>query len=295
MLVFMTPIQANSSCSDNDVILQVLGSGGPELGDQRASSSYLIWLNDKATILVDTGAGSSLNFEKSGAKFEDLKAILFSHFHVDHSADFPAFIKGSFFTSRRQELPIYGPDGNHLMPSTSEFVQNLLGKKGAFRYLKDFIEPSSASDYHLKTIDVSLKPHKVEIFQLSEKIKLSAAPVHHGPIAAVAWRINIAGCSITFSGDMSNKYQTLAVLAKNTDILVLHNAIPEALGGVAARLHMPPSVMGEIAKNAQAKRVIISHRMLRTLGKERETKNYMAQSYSGSIIFANDLERFVVK
>jgi len=94
----------------NRVSIQVLGSGGPELDDQRASSSYLIWLDSKAAILVDTGNGSGLNLERSGAKVEDLQAILFTHFHVDHSSDFPAYVKGSFFTSRDEDLMIYGPD-----------------------------------------------------------------------------------------------------------------------------------------------------------------------------------------
>src|ERR1700716_3577372 len=39
------------------VALQVLGSGGPELQDKRASSSYLIWRAGVPRVLIDSGGG----------------------------------------------------------------------------------------------------------------------------------------------------------------------------------------------------------------------------------------------
>jgi hypothetical protein len=46
-------------CTGKGVELQVLGSGGPELEDKRASSSYLLWQDGRARILVDSGGGSA--------------------------------------------------------------------------------------------------------------------------------------------------------------------------------------------------------------------------------------------
>ena len=292
VLVFTASAQAALSCSGNNVSLQVLGSGGPELDDQRASSAYLIWINGKARVLVDTGAGASLNFDQSGAKFEDLQAILLTHLHVDHSADLPAFIKGSFFTARDQDLSIYGPAGNQLMPSSSEFVQTLLGDEGAFQYLHNYVDNEKDSAYHIKTVDVALAPHKLHTYPVNNELSFNAIPVHHGPIAAIAWRVNALGCSITFSGDMNNSYQTLAVLAEGTDILVMTNAVPESAQGVATQLHMRPSQIGEIAQKAQAKQVVLSHKMNRTTGNEQETIRYIKQYYSGPIAFANDMDTF---
>ena len=294
LLVFPTTIYAGSVCADNQVNLQVLGSGGPELGDKRASSSYLIWVKGKALLLIDSGAGSSLNFEKSGAKFEDLDAVVFTHLHVDHSADFPAFIKASFFTPRARDLAVYGPAGNDLMPATSEFVEKLLGDQGAFRYLNNYVNRSEESEFHLQTVDVPLE-NKVQTYQLSKNLSVSAISVHHGPVPAIAWRVNVFDCSITFSGDMSNSYQSLAILAGDSDILVMNNAIPESAEGVATRLHMRPSEIGKIASNAGAKRVVLSHRMKRTLGKEQETEHFIKQFYSGPIVFADDLDFFTLK
>jgi len=31
----------------HNIALQVLGSGGPEMGDKRASSAYIVWIDEK--------------------------------------------------------------------------------------------------------------------------------------------------------------------------------------------------------------------------------------------------------
>lgn len=138
---FLAPAAAQS-CGSQGVAVQVLGSGGPELQDKRASSSYLVWEKGQARVLIDAGGGSALRFGESGAQMSQLDVLLFTHFHVDHSADFPALIFSSWFENRERPLPIYGPPGNDFMPSTTEFVSNLFGEKhGAYRYLSELLEP----------------------------------------------------------------------------------------------------------------------------------------------------------
>jgi ribonuclease BN (tRNA processing enzyme) len=283
---------ANAVCGTQEVQLQVLGSGGPELDDGRASSSYLIWVSGRARVLIDTGGGSSANFEQSGAKIEDLQAVLFTHFHVDHSGDFPAYVKASFFSPRVEDLPVMGPQGNAVMPSTSEFLTALLGEGGVYPYLSDYIDRDESGDYTLIPHDVALDRNATEVFEVNTNLVVSAIPVHHGPIAAVAWRVDINNCSISFSGDMNNQTGNLARLAKDSDLLVAHNAIPEDTGGVARQLHMPPSEIGKIARQAKVESLLLSHRMNRTLGKEAETRAEVGKHYRGTVLFANDLDKF---
>jgi hypothetical protein len=104
----LLPSACALSCGAQGVAAQVLGSGGPELQDKRASSSYLVWENGQARVLIDAGGGSALRFGESGAQMSQLAVLLFTHFHVDHSADFPALIKSSWFEDRTRPLPIYG-------------------------------------------------------------------------------------------------------------------------------------------------------------------------------------------
>jgi len=288
---FMLLSVESAQCPTGRVSLQVLGSGGPELNDQRASTSYLIWLDNKAIVMIDAGGGSSYNFEKSGASFNDIKAIAFTHFHVDHSAEFSAYVKHSYFSRRQKDLLVFGPEGNDFMPSTSEFIDALFANDGVFPYLNDHINESSNGRYLLKPHNVSLKETLSE-YVIDDELKLSATPVHHGPLAAVAWRVDIAGCSITFSGDMSNKYNTLATLAKNSDILVAHNAIPQNANQFALNLHMPPSEIGKIAKQANVKKLILSHLMNRTLDKKDETLDVVRKYYNKQVEFAEDLMIF---
>ena len=57
---------------------------------------------------------------------------------------------------------------------------------------------------------------------------------------------------------------------------------------------MPPSVIGRIAATAGVKSLVLSHRMLRTLGKEVETRAAIARHYQGPMEFANDLDCFTL-
>jgi hypothetical protein len=41
------------TCGGEGIAVQVLGSGGPELQDKRASSSYLVWQDGQARVLVE--------------------------------------------------------------------------------------------------------------------------------------------------------------------------------------------------------------------------------------------------
>jgi len=51
-------------CGQKGVWLQVLGSGGPEIDDKRASTGYLIWVDGESKVLIDAGGGSAANFEQ---------------------------------------------------------------------------------------------------------------------------------------------------------------------------------------------------------------------------------------
>src|ERR1700751_2719442 len=110
------PLAPAQSCGAHGVAVQVLGSGGPELQDKRASSSYLVWQNGRARVLVDAGGGSALRFGESGAQMSQLDVVLFTHFHIDHSADFPTLVFSSWFEDRKRPLPIYGPPATNACP-----------------------------------------------------------------------------------------------------------------------------------------------------------------------------------
>jgi len=270
---FLLPSTAAQSCGSQGVAVQVLGSGGPELQDKRASSSYVVWENGQARVLIDAGGGSAFRFGESGAQMSQLDVLLFTHFHVDHSGDFPALIKSSWFEDRKRFLPIYGPTGNDFMPSTAEFVSDFFGDKhGSYRYLSELLVPGKEGSYKMQPHNVLANSTPVTAFR-SGDLLVSAVSVVHGAVPALAWRTEVAGKVIVFSGDTNGEGKGLVRLATNADVFIAHNAVPEGATGVERRLHMPPSVIGQIAADAKVKRLVLSHRMLRTLGKEDQTQS----------------------
>jgi ribonuclease BN (tRNA processing enzyme) len=290
------------ACEPRGVWVQVLGSGGPELAGGRASASYLVWIDGKARALVDLGGGAMLRFGETGARIADLDVILFTHLHVDHSADLPALVKASFFEERTRVLPIYGPPGNRLMPSTVSFVRELFSStNGVFRYLGGLVNPMTRDGYKLQPHDV-LPPRKRRLAPRSadtaddvafanERLRASAAGVVHGELPALAWRIQAGGKTVVFSGD-TNGEGGLTPLAAGADLLVVHHAITEGAPGAKHALHMPPSVIGQVAREAKVKQLVLAHRMRRTLGREDEAFEHIRRQYPGPAVFANDLDCF---
>jgi ribonuclease BN (tRNA processing enzyme) len=294
LMCFFSPYTAAQSCGSEGVFVQVLGSGGPELQDKRASSSYLVWENGQPRVLIDAGGGSALRFGESGATISQVDVILFSHFHVDHSGDFSALIKSSWFEGRKRPLPIYGPPGNDFMPSTTEFASDLFGDHGAYRYLSELLVAGEGGSYRMQPHNVVVG--SVPVTELrSGDLSVSAVRVIHGGVPALAWRVDVGGKGIVFSGDTNGEGEGMVRVAKNADLFVAHNAVPEGATGVERTLHMPPSVIGQISADAHVNSLVLSHRMLRTLGKEEQTLSEIRKRYSGPLAFANDLDCFPVK
>ncbi|MEZ5471544.1 MAG: MBL fold metallo-hydrolase [Marinicella sp.] len=288
-LLVLPTLSLSQSCEDNQVKLQVLGSGGPELSDDRVSSSHLIWVNGEAKVLVDLGGGSAHQFEKTSAKLNDLEAILLTHLHVDHSADLPEYIKGFYFSEREQDLIVAGPVGNEKMPDTTEYVDLLFGQKGVYQYLNSYLNLNKNSRYKIKSFNAPLDKRNIHSIKIDEQIIAKSIAVNHGPIAAVAWRVEIGDCSITFSGDMSNRYRSLAILAEKTDLLVANNVIREDTSGQGRWLHMPPSEIGYIAKHSSPKKLLLAHFMTRSDPVKEQAVATIKEHYAGEIMLAEDL------
>lgn len=265
------------------VTLTVLGSGGPE-STERAGTGYLLQIDGQARLLVDAGSGVMHRFAQSGAHVESLEAIAFTHLHIDHAVDLPAFVKAGYFSRRTTPMPIIGPRGNRDFPAIDEFLETLFGADGAYRYMQDVLTSRSDSFQLIPTV---AKPH-----MRFKTFALDTLYVHHGIVPALAYKITVGAHVIVISGDTNDADRTLGSFAKGADLLIMHHAIPET-GFVRARsLHMTPSQIGKIAAEAEAKSVILTHRMKRTLGKEKESLQQIRRFYSGDVQFGEDLMQF---
>ncbi|MEM9623849.1 MAG: MBL fold metallo-hydrolase [Pseudomonadota bacterium] len=290
-ILLSTPLHADEMCGDTGVWLQILGAGGPELDDGQGGPSYLIWLDGKARVMIDTGPGASVAFDRAEADFVDLEVIAFTHLHVDHTADLPGLIQGSSYLEREAPLIILGPDSNQPQyPDTETFVERLIGPEGAYPHLQDFLTHKSSGGYRVRTRNVPATGKRQWAQFASEHTKLMAVPVNHGSVPTLAWRVEIGGMSIVVTGDFNNQKNVMPAFAKNADALVASHAIAEVARGNQRELYALPSQLGRIANQAEARMLVLSHRMNRTRGRESQSRGHIEKEYDGYILFANDME-----
>jgi ribonuclease BN (tRNA processing enzyme) len=277
-----------AQCAEGDgVRLQVLGSGGPIADDGRASTGYLLWIDGKARVLIDTGGGTFLRFGEAGAKFEDLDFVGLSHLHTDHSADLPALIKSGNFSPRTRALPIAGPDGDGPFPGLKDFLNAMFARdQGAYAYLASFLDGSENKPM--------LTPREVAVGEAtrvftSDDLEIDALRVPHGIVPAVAFRVRAGDTSWVFSSDQNGGDPAFTEFAKGASVLVMHFVIPEGAEGVARKLHAPPSVIGDIAAQAAPGKLVLSHFMARGLKHLDAGVALVRERYKGNVILAEDL------
>ena len=269
------------------VALQVLGSGGPIADDARASSSYLIWVDGESKVLVDVGGGAFLRFGEAGASFAELDFIGLSHFHTDHSADFPALLKSGNFSGRRRELVVAGPDGSDRFPGLDDYLTSMLSADtGAYGYLAGYLD-GTAGLAKLDGREVSSR-EAVRVFD-NNSMRVDALHVPHGIVPALAFRVTIGDESVVFATDQNGTDERFVEFANGASVLVMHMVIPEDATGVATRLHVKPGKIGEIARQAAPRKLVLSHFMARSLRNLDANVGLVRQAYSGDITIAEDL------
>lgn len=277
-----TETNAAVSCSDNPVALQVLGSGGP-FGEGRAASGYLLWVDGVARIMVDAGGGTFTSFHASGARIEDLDVLALSHFHPDHSAEVPALL-----WIKQANMLVAGPTGSDMYPSADEYVVGLFGAGGVFRAV--------TGGKGLRTISIDTQRNEPTTVFSDDAIKVTALGVPHGIVPAVGYRVDVGRHSVVFSSDQNGSDPTFVDFAANADVLVVHMAVPENVSGFAADLHARPSVWGQLAADAKASRLVVSH-LTAVAPKTAEGDDpsldrklsALRTSYSGPVLIADDL------
>lgn len=299
-LLATMPVHAEP-CNENGVRLQVLGSGGEALVPGRAASGYLVWKDQRARLLVDTGSGVALRFRQSGADVEGLDAVLYTQLRVGHSGDLPALASAWQQSGRRRPLPLLGPGGSMTMPSTISFVRALFDqKRGAFRHLGDFVSPLGTRTFKLKPHDVAAKrkPHRNKNLgrqkpappvQRGADYRLYALAVSNGRTPGLAWRIHLDGKKIVIAGDLTRITEPLIRFAQGADLLVVHQSAHSGDEGHATTLS---GTLGSLAYRSRARHLIVSHRIPSTLEDDKTAINAIKNKYAGIVSFADDLSCF---
>lgn len=286
MAALADPLSA--TCA-SPLAVQVLGSGGPDANDARASAGYVLWIDGQARLLVDAGGGVFLRFGEAKAKFETLDAIAISHLHADHVADLAALLKSGFFTERTRPLPIVGPSGGGAFPGMSEYMRILFDpERGAYRYLSGYLDGSGGLAKAPAT-EVETKSAKAELVFKNEHFKVTSVGVTHGDVPALAFFVEAGGRRIAFSGDQNGDNPAFAALIKGVDVLIIDHAVAETAGKVERDLHARPSDIGKLAAISGAGKIVLSHNMARSLHHLDDNLAHIREHYQGPIAVAEDL------
>jgi ribonuclease BN (tRNA processing enzyme) len=292
---FWTLIAAETAQAATPLEMLVLGSGGPG-ATGRAGAAYLLLLDGKPRILVDAGPGSFARLGEAGEALGFMDIVLLTHLHIDHAGELPGLMKARAVSSGAPiTFKTWGPDGaaasgdNAYFPSTRHFMDLLFGPQGAFAYLKDFASPIALETHDIATHGATSTLPRV-IYE-EPKLTISAIAGHHGDAPAVIYRIDYAGKSITFSGDIDAKgLPALQRIARDTDILVFNAVVldPPGSAPILYTLHTPPKKIGELARDAGAHHLLLSHLSPSTIQMHDAVMDSIHQAYSGKVQAAQD-------
>jgi ribonuclease BN (tRNA processing enzyme) len=285
------------SCGATPVVVQILGSGGPRINPSRASSSYLLWVDGQARILVDMGGGAQRRFGESRAKLEDLWMVGISHLHPDHVSDLPALLWLSHEV-RKEPLKIFGPSGNNAAPDFATFLNRLFDEKaGAFPVLGSALGGSNGGGgvrpdtgrvvagsvrLDVGVIDAA-KAGPSLVFQ-HDGTTVTAQGIPHGNMPTLAYRVQTGNVSVVFSSDQNGTDSKFVEFAKGANVLIMHLAVAP---GAGSPLHATPEVVGRIAKEAAVGQLIVSHFGLFNVD---EAIADLRKAYSGPLIVGADMQ-----
>jgi ribonuclease BN (tRNA processing enzyme) len=275
--------------------LMVLGSGGPG-ATGRAASSYLVLIEGTPRILVDAGPGSFARLGEAKLSLAETDLVLLTHLHVDHAGELPGLFKARAVSSGDSIVfKVWGPAGSGAkhegayFPSTSRFLELMFGKHGAFAYLRDFAAPIAIQAHDIPA-QLSSRPSSHVIFNEGGLV-VTAIAGHHRDAPAVIYRVEYAGKSITFSGDIDAKgLPGLRSIAKRSDLLVFNCVVldPPGSRAVLYSLHTPPRAIGEVSKDAGVHQLLLSHLSPAVEENRDAVLESIHQNYTGYVSFAED-------
>ena len=221
--------------------LTILGCSGSVPGPGAAASGYL--LEAEGYVLgLELGNGTLANLQAVRDPFE-LDALLFSHLHPDHCADFSAlavmrrYHPDPPYARRPRKLPVYGPAetpqrlANAYAPHESERTDTDLGDVFAFH-----------------TIDTGT--YRIGPFEVT------VASVRH-PTASFGLRFSCGGRTLTYTGD-TGPCRALPRIAAQADVLLSEASWtddPERPAG----LHLSGAQAGTLAREAGVGRLLLTH------------------------------------
>ena len=272
--------------------LIMLGTGTP-VPDASAWGPASAVVAGGRLFVVDAGAGVSRRLAAAGfPRIKQVEAVFLTHLHSDHTLGYPDLIFTTWIMGRRQPLAVYGPPGLRRM--TDAIL-------GAWRDDVD-VRVKGLERETREWLRVDATEIRPGVVYDRGRVKVTAIPVPHGHWQAFAYRFDLPGRSMTFSGDTAPN-PALVKAARGTDILVheVYNGkrvAPEARPGgefwpeYLRTYHTSDAELARIASEVKPGLLVLNH-VLRLGGTDEEIlQNIREAGYKGRVVIAKDLDRY---
>lgn len=250
-----------------ELIFLGTGTGVPSA---RRGSPGLAVVEGDAALLIDSGPGVLRQLARAGRSYNDLDAILYTHFHPDHTADLAPYLFATRYWpgfTRRTPARIVGPEG-------------LVKLAGHFRDAYGrWVEPPDDL-----VVWQELPVGRRSGFDIGP-FRIEAGPVHHNP-ESLGYRLADAdGRVLAVTGD-TEYGPDLVALARDADLLVAECSFPD---GHERDGHMTPAQVGRAAREARVKALALTHFYPETDGCDLLAA--LRREYDGPATLAEDLMR----
>ena len=177
----------------------------------KAGIAQQIWISNKnGAILIDTGDGTLRDILASELKPEQIKGIIFTHGHFDHTGGLHSILGFMRMVGRKEPLPVIAPkDCTEVFSTVDNFIQCY---PDTIPFDISCIEARDRDTYRIADMEIT-----------------AYTVVHHGSInnagildriPAMGYRISYDGESIAISGDTGN-CPALKELVKGADLAII--------------------------------------------------------------------------
>ncbi|OTO77144.1 MULTISPECIES: ribonuclease Z [unclassified Enterococcus] len=298
--------------------LEFLGTGaGVPAKHRNVSSLALKLLDERNSIwLFDCGEGTQMQILRTTIKPRKIEKIFISHLHGDHIFGLPGLLSSRSFQGGEEPVEIYGPVGLENYVRTSLQVT-----KTHLSYPLHFVEIKEGIIFQDKqfTVESMLLDHGIDSYGFRVKEadhegvlqvdKLVALGVPAGPIygkikrgekvtmldgTTIDGRDFVGeekkGRVVTIFGD--TRFMTRSSeFAKNSDVIVHESTFNKNESKLArAYFHSTTQQAATIAKEAHAKKLLLTHISARYLAKEAKELEEEARGIFPNTQIAKDFD-----
>jgi ribonuclease BN (tRNA processing enzyme) len=252
------------------VRLTVLGASAVRPNPGGACAGYLLE-HEERRLLIDCGAGALANLQVV-ADPATLTGVLVSHGHPDHILDLVGMSYGFRHgpgAKPDRPLPLYAS------ATTLEIldeVGRLFGPDTAFWDTFELVEVDEASALEMGDLRVTFAP-----------------TVHY--LECLAMRFDAPGWSFAFTAD-TGPTAHLAALTHGVDLLLTECSLACRPGNEAEWGHLAPEEAGELARSAEARKLVLSHYFVENA--PARLRAAAAAVYPGPVVVAKELETHVI-